>query len=201
MNKEEFEIELRKRLCGLPKDEIDERVNFYVEMIEDRVEDGKSEDEAIDDLGGVDTVVRQIASDTNLFSIVKEKIKPQKKPSAFVIAMLIIGFPLWFPLLMTGMVLLLVAYMLLWVLVIVTYSVEVAFIGSSVIMGIKLFYEIGNEGFNVGYLSLLLIGIGASILFLYVCYLATKLSFKITKNILISIKSKLIGGNNNEIHN
>ena len=77
MNKSEFLSELRQRLKGLPINEIDERVNFYDEMISDIVEDGKTEEEAILELGGIDNVVKQIACETNLFSIVKEKIKPQ----------------------------------------------------------------------------------------------------------------------------
>lgn len=194
MNKREFLSELRQRLKGLPINEIDERVNFYDEMISDIVEDGKTEEEAILELGGIDNVVKQIASETNLFSIVKEKIKPQNKPSALLIVVLILGFPLWFPLLITGFVLMLVMYLLLWILVIVTYSVEVSLIAAVIVGVAKFFYELGNTGFNEGYLSILLLSIGGSLVFLYVCYLATKLTLKITKNILISIKTKLIGG-------
>ena len=34
MNKQEFLAQLRKGLTGLPKDDIDERLTFYSEMIE-----------------------------------------------------------------------------------------------------------------------------------------------------------------------
>ena len=47
MNKEEFLNSLRKRLKGLPNNEIEERISFYSEMIDDRVEEGMSEEEAI----------------------------------------------------------------------------------------------------------------------------------------------------------
>jgi len=190
MNKEEFLNSLRKRLKGLPNNEIEERISFYSEMIDDRVEEGLSEEEVIEGFGGIDNVVRQIASESNLFSIVKEKIKPNKSPNALLIVLLVLGFPLWFPLLLTGFVLLLVAYLLLWVLVIVTYSVEIAAVGSSFIVILKMM----NDGFNIGYAGMLMLSIGLSLSFLYVCYLATKASFKITKNILVSIKTKLIGG-------
>ena len=33
MNKQEFLAQLRKELTGLPKDDIDERLTFYSEMI------------------------------------------------------------------------------------------------------------------------------------------------------------------------
>ena len=47
MNKEEFIAELKDGLSGLPQNDIDERVLFYTEMIDDRMEEGMSEEEAI----------------------------------------------------------------------------------------------------------------------------------------------------------
>ena len=38
MNKSEFLEELRKGLAGLPKDDVEERLTFYGEMIDDRIE-------------------------------------------------------------------------------------------------------------------------------------------------------------------
>ena len=45
MTKNEFISRLRARLSGLPKDEIRERLAFYGEMIDDRIEEGLSEEE------------------------------------------------------------------------------------------------------------------------------------------------------------
>ena len=39
MNKQEFLAELRKRLSGLPQADIEERIVFYSEMIDDRTEE------------------------------------------------------------------------------------------------------------------------------------------------------------------
>ena len=46
MNKQEFLNQLRSGLNGLPHEEIEERVMFYSEMIDDRVEEGLSEEDA-----------------------------------------------------------------------------------------------------------------------------------------------------------
>lgn len=43
MNKQEFLAELRKGLSGLTQDDIEERLTFYNEMLEDRIEEGFSE--------------------------------------------------------------------------------------------------------------------------------------------------------------
>ena len=47
MNKKEFLSELQKALSGLPQDSIADRLNFYAEMIDDRMEDGLSETETL----------------------------------------------------------------------------------------------------------------------------------------------------------
>ena len=42
MTKNEFLEQLRRGLSGLPMEDIDERLNFYSEMIDDRIEEGLS---------------------------------------------------------------------------------------------------------------------------------------------------------------
>ena len=39
MNKQEFLMRLREGLSGLPQNEIEERLTFYSEMIDDRIEE------------------------------------------------------------------------------------------------------------------------------------------------------------------
>ena len=79
MNKQQFLDELRSKLVGLPDEEIENRVSFYEEMINDRIDEGKSEEEAINEIGTVDEVVREIAKDTPLVSLVKHKMKPKRR--------------------------------------------------------------------------------------------------------------------------
>ena len=54
MYKQEFLDKLAKGLSGLPKTEREERVAFYSEMIDDRVEDGMSEACAVAQIGEVE---------------------------------------------------------------------------------------------------------------------------------------------------
>ena len=46
MSKQEFLDQLRARLSGLPRQDVIERLNFYSEMIDDRMEEGLSEEDA-----------------------------------------------------------------------------------------------------------------------------------------------------------
>ena len=52
MNKQEFLSRLRKQLKGLEDKE--ERITFYSEMIDDRMEEGLSEEEAVAAVGSLD---------------------------------------------------------------------------------------------------------------------------------------------------
>ena len=60
MTKQEFLSRLREGLSGLPEDDIAERLTFYGEMIDDRIEDGLSEEEAVAEVGSVDDIAAQI---------------------------------------------------------------------------------------------------------------------------------------------
>ena len=188
MNKKEFFALFRKELAGLPKDDLENRVSFYEEMIDDRMAEGKSEEEAIRDLGSVEEIVNQIAEETSLVKLVKEKVKPNRKIKGWEIALIIVGFPLWFPLLLTGLILLFVAYLLTWVFTIVAYVIEASFAIVSV-SGLVVFiaYILGG-GFSLLPLGASIACLGATILFGFVCYYITKGNIKLSKNIFIWIK-------------
>lgn len=199
MNKREFLNELERNLRGLPKDDIEGRLSFYSEMIDDIVASGKTEEEAVLELGGIDNVLADIACDTPLKSLVKEKMRPRKKASGLLILILILGFPLWFPLLITAFVLCLVGCLLTWIFVIVAYSIEISFIVSSItcLAAFFMYWASSDKLLILVGLALLLAGI--SILFLYVCKYITIFNAKLNKKILLGIKRGLIkGGNRNE---
>ena len=76
MSKQEFLVQLRKGLSGLPQDDIEERLTFYSEMIDDRMEEGLSEEDAVYEIGDIDELISQIVADIPLTKLVKEKISP-----------------------------------------------------------------------------------------------------------------------------
>ena len=201
MNKREFLRDLEDRLKGLPQEEIEERLNFYDEMIEDMIEEGMTEEEAVSSLGGMKKVVQNVAEDTKMTTLVKERIKPKRSVTKLEVLLLILGFPVWFPLLLTGIILFAIlvflAFVFLFVLIIVTYSMEIGFVVGS-FSGFAACFESFQAGdFKVGYLAMALVSLGLALVFLSVCFYATKLTFKIAKKVLIGIKAKLIGGKQN----
>lgn len=193
MKKQEFLDELRTRLAGLSKDDLENRIGFYDEMISDRMDEGKSEEEAVAEIGSVDSVVGQIADETPLLKIVTEKAKPKRSLRGWEIALIILGFPLWLPLLITGFVLCLVAYLLIWVLVIVTYAVEIAFVASAGLGLASFFAYLYDAGtINLMPLGMSLLGIGGAFLCVLACIGATKLTIQLSKRIIRGIKKSFL---------
>lgn len=194
MSKNEFLKELESRLNGLPSEDIKERVAFYEEMINDRLEEGKSEEEALKEIGTVDEIVEQITKETPLVKLVKERVKPKRRIQAWEIVLIAVGFPLWLPLLITAFALIMVAYILVWTLVIVTYTVELATSIAglvAIIAGAAAFFS-GAHWYGVGLAAGGVMCIGFSILFIFACIGATKASIALTKAIILSIKKKFV---------
>ena len=65
MTKVEFIIELNNLLTVLAKKDKEEAISFYVELIEDKMEKGMSEAEAIESLGSINDLANQILEDNS----------------------------------------------------------------------------------------------------------------------------------------
>ena len=184
---------MRSKLQGLPPSDIDERISFYSEMIDDRMDEGKSEEEAVSEIGNVDDVVMDIAKDTPLVKLVKEKMKPKRRIRPWEIVLLVLGFPLWFPLLITFFVLVLVFWIVIWVLAIVTYVLEAAFAATSVAGVVAFAAYFLNGQTNYTALGASVMCAGAAILMVFGCIGATKGCIALTKSIITGIKMLFIG--------
>ncbi len=101
MTKIQFLLALGEKLSALPKNEIEERLNFYSEMIEDRMEEGLTEEEAVAAVGDIDEIAKGILAE---YPQIKYKPaptpeeKPKRKLAGWEIALLILGIPVWLPL-------------------------------------------------------------------------------------------------------
>lgn len=84
MNKKEFLAALRAGLAGLPEADVQHWLDFYSEIIEDRMEEGMTESEAVADVGSVHTIVTQILSETPKRPMTGSgTMKGSKKPVIF----------------------------------------------------------------------------------------------------------------------
>ena len=99
MNKQEFLTQLSKGLSGLPQEDREERISFYSEMIDDRIEDGLSEEEAVAAIGSVDDIARTILAET---PVVPQPAKQRRRLRWWEITLLVLGSPLWVSLLIAA---------------------------------------------------------------------------------------------------
>ena len=126
MNKQEFLSLLAQELSGLPGKDVTDRLAFYDEMIDDRIEEGLSEEDAVDEMGPVDEVAAQILEEIPLSRLVRERVRPKRRLRAWEILLLILGSPLWLSLLLAAGAVLLAVYVVIWALVGCLWAVAVA---------------------------------------------------------------------------
>ncbi len=194
MSKQEFLALLRKGLSGLPQDDIEERLTFYSEMIEDRMEEGLSEEEAVAAVGSVDEIVAQVVADIPLAKIAKERIKPQKRLKVWEIVLLALGSPIWLSLGISAIAVILSLYVSLWSVIISLWAVFVSFAACAiggVVAGIV--FAIGSNGLTgIAMIGAGIVCAGLSIFMFYGCKVTTKGILILTKKIAVRIKNCFI---------
>ena len=123
MNKAEFMALLRARLSGVPQEEVDERLGFYSELIDDSIEDGISEQDAVAKIGSADKIADQILSEIPLARLAKKKIRSSRRLAAWEIVLLAIGSPLWLSLGIAAASVVFSLYVVIWSLVVCAWAI------------------------------------------------------------------------------
>ena len=195
MNKETFLRTLRSKLSYLSRSEVDERLAFYEEMIDDRMEEGMSEEEAVEAVGSVDRIAEQIMTETPLTRIVAKKVKPQRSLEAWEIILLVVGAPIWIPLLIAFASVLFSVYITIWCLLITVFAVNIALAVGAVIAipCAVFFFWTGN-----GMVGLFMLGgsfllAGLAILMFFLNVLISKGIVKVSEKLVLWIKTLFVG--------
>ena len=116
MNKQEYLDALRRALAQMPSEELEKQIAYYDELISDMCEDGMSETEAVAQLGEPGAVAKELLADLPLGTLVKSSIKPKKDWSPLSVLLIVLGFPLWFPLLVSFFAIVLSVLVTIWAL-------------------------------------------------------------------------------------
>lgn len=177
MNKQDFLSFLRHRLDGLPEEDIQKQCQYYSEMIDDRIEDGMTEEDAI---AGID-LPEQLPMP-----------KKQHQPlPVWAIILLVLGAPIWFSLLIAAASVVLSVYITLWSVVITLYTVPVT-LGACAVAGVSLCIKAivtGSLPLALTWLGTGLTCTGFCMFSFYLCNLAAKGTVKLSKWIFLSICS------------
>ena len=195
MKKNEFLGELRKKLHGLTDKDIALSEDYYGEMIDDKIEDGMNEEDAIAALGELDDIVKEILREIPLHRIVREKAKSRRHLRAWEIVLISLGSPLWVPILIAFAAVILAVYISTWAVVISCYAAAVALAGSSVgiFVGACISFVIYGAGEGLFLLGAALILASLAILAFLGCNSFAKSVVYLGKKIILGIKRCIIG--------
>ncbi len=194
MNKQEFMTELERKLSGLPQKEVSEQLGFFSEMIDDKIEDGCREEEAVASFGTVDEVAKQIIAEIPLTKIIKEKAKHSGR-NPWVTVLLIIGSPVWFSLLISLFAVVFSLIVSLWSVIVSLWAVFASLVAGGlggILVGAvaALFIKPLSGG---ALASAGLFSVGLSIFGFYAFLAATKGAAWLTKKTFLGIKLCFIG--------
>ena len=146
MKKREFLDRLKASLWAMPEADKERSADYYAEMIDDRMEDGLSEEEAVAAIGDLDEIVKQILNETpRPPATVKKEQKQQKQGlETWMIVLLVLGSPVWIPLVASAAGTVISVYVSLWTVVISLYAVFIALAAASVGCVVGSFFMIGR---------------------------------------------------------
>jgi uncharacterized membrane protein len=194
MTKRAFLAELERRLYGLPKDDREEKLSFFSEIIDDKTEDGMSEEDAVKDIGSVDDIADQILRETPITTIARERVKPKRSLGGAEIILIIVSSPIWISLGIAAVSVMLSFYAALWSVLVSLWAVALAFAASGIggILSGVAFILVGNGTSGAIMLGLGLILSGGTILLVIACRAATVITVRLTRGVGLLIKKAII---------
>ena len=179
MTKNEFLLALGEKISVLPQDDVKERLHFYTEMIDDRMEEGLSEEEAVAAVGSVEEIAVQLIAEASCVKADEKKEPKKKRMGAMEIILLVLGSPIWLSLLIAAFAIGLALLVCSCAVIISLWTVFVA-VAVCALCGVAAGIALAVCGSRAVGLALLGVGIvlsGLSIFLYYGCKLATKCLF------------------------
>ena len=179
MTKQEFVSHFRQGLWDLPKSEIDERLTFYIEMIDDYIENGSSEEDAVAEIGSVDEIIKQIRLET----APQMNKKREKRFKTSTIVLLAVSSPLWASLLIAAIAVIFSAYVSVWACVVslwACFAACAACAPAGVVLGFTYIFS-GNMLTGVAALGLSAFSAGLAIFLFFGCKELTRLTILLGK--------------------
>lgn len=190
MNKSRFIRALSRRLRALPREERQTSLAYYTEMIQDYMEEGMSEEQAVAMLGNVDEIAAQ------LLQSAPDVPKAGKGRRVWMIVLLVLGSPVWLSLLIAALAVAASVFVVLWSLAASMYAVELslAVCGPAGLVGLVVGCLKGNAQQGVLLLSTGYAALGLALVLLPLLNRLTALLWRFTKWSARSLLRSLRGG-------
>ena len=195
MKKQEFLDRLCKSLDGLPCEDVKRTVEYYSEMIDDRVEEGIPEESAVEQMGSIEDIVAQTLAEIPLARLVKERIKPKRQFGTWTVLLLVLGSPIWLSLLVATFSVLISLYAAIWSVAVSFWAAFVSLVASGVAgivagVAVAIFQ---NTSAGVALVGLGLACAGLSVFLFFGCKAMTKGMVFLTKGLALGLKKLFIG--------
>lgn len=192
MNKQEYLAQLRAALACLPEGEIEESVAFYTEMIDDRVADGLIEEEATAQLDDPKAAARAIIADLPV--VPRTVVRTKQRNRALYWTLVILGFPLWFPLLLAAGMLVLAGLLTIWCLILGLWLLAAGLLaGGPLGIGVCLWaLAVGQPAYGVFELGSGLLCFGLGLFCLHGAVAASKTLMQVSRQWIAKAKAPFV---------
>ena len=198
MTKLQFLYELDEKLSHLSDTDRQESLEYYSEMIDERMENGLSESAAVAALGSIDNIYKEIIADIPFSHLVGAKLRrsPKKeKKSVWTWILIVFGFLVFaLPIIAAAFAATVSLYAAIWSVVICLWAVPlVLLVGGAA--GVIIFFPTVFLGMHLKALVLLGAGIfslGLIFPFFYIAKWTTKGAVILSRGMLIMIKKSII---------
>lgn len=187
MTKKEFLTALSKALNGLPQQDINRYLEYYGEMIDDRMEEGLAEEEAVAAMENVDVIAERIKAEQAAEKTESQPQKAKKRVNGWFIAAIIGSSVFWLPILIVILAVI-GSFIVAAISVLFSfYAVPVALLGSSAaLIGTAIYLGFVGESAILAGASLIFVGI--AILWFILTNTVLRLFFRGIKALYSKIK-------------
>lgn len=174
MRKNDFIKVLNRSLKRVENEERKRCIDYYQEMIDDRIEAGMTEEQAVSECGDVKKIAEQLIAEA------KQNGQIKKKRSPLAIILICIGFPLWFSLGLAFFAIILALYIIIWAVLIALYVVDLALVlAGFVCFGASIVYMPSNMPIAVLAMGIAMLCSALAVLLFLALWMLSKLVVKL----------------------
>ena len=187
MTKRKFLTKLKYNLYGLSRADRQRSLDYYAEMIDDRMEEGMSEEEAVAGIGTPDEAASQIFAE--LQPDAAGKASASHSMRGWEIALLILGSPLWlallialFAVIVAVLAVVLALYVSVWAVIFSLWASWLA-VGLTAVVGIPASVVVlltGKPGVGLFLLGCGLILASLTVGLFFLCLVLSKLLYRLS---------------------
>ena len=126
MSKADFLRLLERALMQLSEEERQKNLEYYSELLDDMMEEGMTEAEATAKLGSPNQIAQSILQEMPLGKLVTTRMKPKSGWTPLAIVLAVVGSPVWVPLLLATIAIVLALFVSIWALGFAAVAVVIA---------------------------------------------------------------------------